>query len=116
MNTEEDMYRATIMLLQNHTAIHFQILFIYITPQEPHSSWKKGVWTPHRTNGIVPESEEPQTWSKLCNIQKKGKFPLSLREPFPEGLRVAEKEKILWVLTAMNSISAFLKVVSYIKI
>lgn len=35
---------------------------------------------------------------------------------FPRRSRVAEKGKILWVLTAMNSISAFLKVVSCIKI
>lgn len=42
--------------------------------------------------------------SKLYNIQEKGKFPISLREPFPEGLRVAEKGKILWVVIPTNSI------------
>lgn len=31
--------------------------------------------------------------SKLCNIQKKGKFPVSLREPFPEGPGLLRKER-----------------------
>lgn len=34
--------------------------------------------------------EAKQTLSLVCNIQKKGKFPVSLGEPFPEGLRAAE--------------------------
>lgn len=84
------------MLLQNHTVIHFQILLAYITPQEPQLMRERSLnstsdqWDCAR---IRRASDMKQ--SKLCNIQKKEKFPVSLREPFPEGLRVAEKRKIL---------------------
>lgn len=67
------------MLLQNHTVINFQILLAYITPQEPQLKRERSLnstsdqWDCAR---IRRASDMKQ--SKLCNIQKKEKFPVSL--------------------------------------
>lgn len=103
------------MSLQNQPVFHFQVLFTYITPKEPQlaredsPNFTSDQWDCARTRRASDMKQ-----SKLCNIQEKGKFPLSLREPFPEGLRVAEKGKMLWVVIPENSILPSLKVVSHI--
>lgn len=98
------MHRAT-RLLQNHKAIHFHILFIYVTPQEPQLMRERTLNSKSDPMGLCQQQKSlGHEHSKLCNVQKKGKFPVSLREPFPEGLRIAENGKTLWVITSMNQL------------
>jgi len=67
--------QSPIIPPQNHTAIHLQILSQTSHPKS-HSLWKRGGRTPHQIKGIVPEWEEPKTWSKanFAILRRKGNF------------------------------------------